>query len=626
MGNFLVPIKGSNETIPVEAGSRAEAIEKAKQILASRQPAQLDDYGRPLNVPAPPDENIIARYAKEFGKGAVSGLAAANPIDIGMNMQGYLADQIAKMAGVPRGADVRQKMQSGLQGWVERNVLPPPVEGYDTTRKVGNFVGAVAGPGALLRGAAVAPEVLAGARGAGEAASALGRGAVRDTITGTAASVAGETASSGLGHAGRFIGSQISPEAGRTYEALGELVGGLGGTFGGGALANRTINSAAQNTRRFPGSERNIDILRENDVPMTAGQELNNNSLRAAEDVAANLPGGSHAGDVMRSQTPALSRAFARLMGYDMQNPEVGLWTPEEWLGAKRMFREQYGDLTSRNNIHVDQDALSNFHRIYGAYTDDLGPMNTSRRDVVGNTYNDLVNGGMRTLPGQQYQQWRSDLTKRIQDNIDHRPTYNALRDMRQSLEDTMGRSLIGEDATAWNDLNRRYANYKTVQEAMAPAAGEAVNNFELSPARIRSKAAQKAPAPYLEGTSDVGNLARAADAILPRPKSSGTAERSLAQNLNLSGTGATVGAAIGNAVGGPVGGTAGGAILGALAPAIVNKFQGSEIGQRMARNSAAVRPIDGGPLFNQFQQYAPIVNAMPLPIELPTINVRGNQ
>jgi hypothetical protein len=626
MGTFLVPIKGSKETIPVEAGSRDEAIEKAKQILASRQPAKLDDYGRPLNVPAPPDDNSFARYAKEFGKGAVSGLASANPIDIGMNMQGYFADQIAKMMGVPRGADVRQKMQSGLQGWVERNVLPPPVEGYDTTRKVGNFVGAVAGPGAIVRGAAVAPEVLAGTRGAGEAVSALTRGAARDTIAGTTAAATGEAASSGLGRAGHLIGSQISPEAGRTYEALGELVGGLGGAFAGGAAANRAMNSAAQNTRRFPGSERNIDILRQNDVPMTAGQELNNNSLRAAEDVAANLPGGSHAGDVMRSQTPALSRAFARLMGYDMQNPEVGLWTPEEWLGAKRMFRQQYGDLTSRNNIHIDQDALSDFHRIHGAYTDDLGPMNSSQRGVVSNIYNDLTNGGLRTLPGQQYQTWYSDLTKAINRHRDHAPTLDALTNMRQALTDTMGRTLIGEDATAWNDLNRRYANYKVVQEAMAPAAGEAANNFELSPARIRSKAAQKAPVPYLEGNSDVGNLARAADAVLPRPKSSGTAERSLAQNLNLSGTGATVGAAIGNAVGGPVGGTAGGAILGALAPAIVNKFQGSQLGQRMARNSAAVRPIEGGPLFNQFQQYAPIVNAMPLPIELPTIHVRGDR
>jgi hypothetical protein len=635
MGTFVIEVEDNGKIRNFridDVPSREAAIARAQeQIDLEHNGVAVDDFGHPTDVPIPEGDNPVTRPMKEFGKGAVSGAVSINPIDMMMNMQGYLADKISQITGMERGADVRQLMQGGGQGWVERNVLPAPVQGYDKIRHAGEFVGASVIPGAAVRSAAVAAPGIASrvlgttaattaapttAQAVARGVGTVGRGAARDLTTAAIGTGTSAAAHHGLGlgakYASNFMGSQYAPN----LQAAAELIGDIGGGIWGARAGNDMVGGSTTNTRRFPGSERNAEILRQNNIPMTAGQETGNPALRMTEDNARNLPGGSYVNDILTEQNAAAHRAVASLMGHELTDPN-GLWTPDEWLAVKQKFRDQYGDLTSRNDLMRDPQFDTDVGSVIQAY-DRVAPQGNLRPRVVGD-YVDMLNAEGPIVTGDRYQALHSLLSDQIRSLTKGGVSpyeLEALTGIRQAWRDNMGRSISPADRGLWDAANRQYNVYKLVQRPTSMAGGESAGNFNLPFSRIRSEAARRDPNAYVEGRSDIGNLSRAVDTIAQPPRSSGTAERSLAQNLYQSGPTATIGATAGTALGGPMGGVVGGLIGGSL-PAIVTGFQGSRLGQQVARGMNAAPPVQGGPMFNAFQTYAPTTAAaMPAPID----------
>jgi hypothetical protein len=201
---------------------------------------------------------------------------------------------------------------------------------------------------------------------------------------------------------------------------------------------------------------------------------------------------------------------------------------------------------------------------------------------------------------------------------------------MRQAMRDGMTRHMANQgDAGEWAQLNRQYSNYKTMQKAGATAGS---NEGYISSGNARNIAAGKHTDLYLEGDSDVGRIASAAQEITKAMPNSGTAPIQLMMGGGGAAAGMAAGAKAGAALSpvlGPVGPAVGGA-AGAVLPAIVSTALASRPGQAYFGNQLAQRLGIGGP-----RQAADYITSMPAvasqlsdrgpaPVELPPIHVRG--
>jgi hypothetical protein len=155
-----------------------------------------------------------------------------------------------------------------------------------------------------------------------------------------------------------------------------------------------------------------------------------------------------------------------------------------------------------------------------------------------------------------------------------------------------MDNSISPEDAAAWDQLRRDYANLMVISRA-AGGAGEAAATGRISPLALRGAVNQSTGGGYAFGRGDLNELARIGQSVLRPPPDSGTAGNQAANDLLtgrialLSGLGGAGGAV----AAGPVGGVAG-AMLPLALPRMVQALMNSEAGQAYLRNQA----IQNGP------------------------------
>jgi hypothetical protein len=104
-----------------------------------------------------------------------------------------------------------------------------------------------------------------------------------------------------------------------------------------------------------------------------------------------------------------------------------------------------------------------------------------------------------------------------------------AIRSMRDALDEGMTRSINGADAVAWNVARQQWGNLKTLERA-ASGAGESAATGLISPQQLRVAASSGAGnrGAYARGQGDFAELARAGNVIMDRLPNSGTAQRNL--------------------------------------------------------------------------------------------------
>lgn len=387
-------------------------------------------------------------------------------------------------------------------------------------------------------------------------------------------------AAAGPGGIARRVGAQVAAPA-VASETAGQVTEGselepyarMAGAVAG-ALAPSV---AARAVTPFPITAERAAFVRtlENEgVPLSAGQITGNRGLQYAESLLEDLPGpmaSPRARAFRDQQGDAFSTAAMRRVG------ENAPATPDTVRAARDRIGQQFDDISSRNSVIADQDLANDIGATVMEYARVL-PAN--QKQVFGNMAGDIVdvfaNGG--TMPGKQYQEIRSRLSRMAQSARQNDPEFsNALRGLRNSLDDAFRRQVRPEDAAGLDTARRQYGNLKTVERA-ATGGGEGAAFGRMTPAQLRqSVASGNNRGAYARGEGDFADLARAGQAVMTPLPNSGTGQR--------------------NAVAGLLGGGAVGAMIDPVtaasavaAPAVASRALWSRPGQAYLSNQVMTR------------------------------------
>jgi len=306
-------------------------------------------------------------------------------------------------------------------------------------------------------------------------------------------------------------------------------------------------------------------------VPVSAGQRTGSKALQYAESFLGDAPlAGGQATRFMGEQAEAFTDAAMKRVGAS------GRATPENVSAASQRIGQSFSDLSARNTLRADmqlgQDlgsALNEYGRI----------LPTEQKKIVGNLASDIVDrikAGNGTMSGKDYQKIRSRLSRISQNARQNDPDYaEATRAMRNALDSNMARSILPDDAGAWENARRQYGNLKTIEKA-ASAGGENAAAGLISPAQLRMASSQGAGnrSGYARGEGDFAELARAGSQIMTPLPNSGTAQRNMI-------TGGIGGVGLATFMSNPL---LGAAIAGA--PAVTGRALWSNAGQRYLGNT----------------------------------------
>lgn len=320
-------------------------------------------------------------------------------------------------------------------------------------------------------------------------------------------------------------------------------------------LASRAISPLGVSADRQAAG----DVLRREGVTPTAGQITGNRNLRAME---SELGGGATAG-ILDDQAAAFTDAAMRRAG------GAGRATPENMTAINDRLSQGFTDISARNTLISDPQVGRGIGQTLSRYERVLP---TEQRTIVQNLADDIIerfNQGGGRMTGADYQTIRSRLTKsahaaRNSDN----EFADALRGLRDTLDDGMSRSVSPDDAAEWTRLRREYGNMKVLEKA-ASGAGEDAALGSISPAKLRQAASSGRRGQYSRAEGDFDELARSGEAILKPLPDSGTSTRINARTLGgLTGAG---GAGAGALFAGAPGAVAG-ALAGMAAPLVAGR------------------------------------------------------
>jgi hypothetical protein len=367
---------------------------------------------------------------------------------------------------------------------------------------------------------------------------------------------------------------------GTAAEPYARVAGGLVGGMAGPALSN-VPGRLMSPIRQSPAIAQDVALAEHQGInSLTAGQRTGSKGLQWLEQTAMDNPlTGRNAERVAREQGEDIARATSRSTGYEAPNLR-----DQYFVDTQRALGDEYNALHARNAINVDQQLLGD---VGTAQAEFARLTNGGQSGLVNNYVQEVgrARQGGGTIAGDVYQ----SLRRRIGDDIPYAASPaegRSLTQIRDALDQSMRRSVSPEDAALWNDLDRRYSNFKVLEEAAAKR-GQNIARGNVEPGAVQSAVTKRNAKGFVRGRSDLGNLAQALEAIGMKLPQSGTQPRTMAQNiLNLGNLGAS---GTGAAAGGMMAGVPG-AIAGAAIPAITSNLVMSRPVQAYLGNQAARR------------------------------------
>lgn len=387
-------------------------------------------------------------------------------------------------------------------------------------------------------------------RGFGEAAGNVG------TTVGIGMGIAGVAARAGRPIAeavGRAIAGQ--PATQLAAEATGRAVEGATDNGVAGTAASIAVPVAGAMLRRGISpvtNVRNVEerrlagLLRNEGVPITAGQETGSRALQSAEATLATLPGsGAMSAAAQRNQWSKFTEAALKRAGI-----QSALATPEVIDNQFRDLGAKFGQLAAKTDVPIDANFRIETQRIRNYYGRALP---SQQREVLDNFINDLTTlNGMRvvSIRGPLYQDTRTRLNGLIDQ---YRPTATKSGDatltqsliaLRNALDGAMERHAAPDLRDQWRTARQQWANLETVADAVGGGAAEKGAQGYISPAQLvaatrRSRGVDR----YARGFGDLNDLARAGSIFVKDTiPNSGTPERQFWQRA-FTGAGPAMGA-----------------------------------------------------------------------------------
>ncbi len=477
--------------------------------------ATLDQLSVALrNADAAGDADAARVLAAEITKmrGGSAQSATSTAADVIKSVPDAVASGLTNFAGAPGGAInwLTNKANAAL-GLTD--VPAPPGSGPSRYADTGDYKKAVENvTGELYKPqTSVGKLAHAGVEAVSNPASYLAPGTIPAKIIGAAASGFG---SEGAGQAAQTYAPELEPYA--------RIIGALGGAVAPSAAAHAFTPAPAT-----PARQRLVDILNNEGVTSTtAGQRTGSNSLRYLESALGDAPlAGGKTSAITRQGQEQFTEAATRRAGY------AGDAGPEALTANHDRLTGQFRDLSARNNMTPDNrfitdvvDAVRNYRRV----------PDSQQRAMVQGYVDDIiphVNAG--SMPGTMYQEMRSRLSRQSNSLRDSDPTLSeALRDLRNALDNAMGRSISPADRELWNETRRQYGAQKVIEKS-ASKAGEATAEGLIPPANLRNTVAAENRGAYARGQGDFSELARAGAGVMAPMPQSGTGPRSMIYHLS---------------------------------------------------------------------------------------------
>ena len=537
-------------------GPEGSTQEQAFQILQK----QISGAPAPAEKPS-----VLSDVAKSAGigvaKGAI-GLAGMvgdlnNLITAGSD---YIAGKIASPEYVKKVQEIRgairspisqpssQEIQRSVEG-VTGGFYKPQTTAGKYAESVGTMVPAVAmGPGGILRKAGQALGSGLGSEGAGQLTSG--------TAAEPYARVAGALIGGALPDVGRRIvtPNAISPERQRLLETLNQ----------------EGVNS------------------------LTAGQRTGNKTLQYAESILGDAPGaGQGATRIQQEGQRQFTEAAMRRAG---AGPNAA---PEVLANNSTRLGQEFSDLAARNNIVFDQQFGQDVNSAIRSY---MRVPPSQQRAVVENYVQDIIGHAQNgQMPGALYQEMRSRLSRQANGLRNSDPTLSeALRDLRNALDNNMRRSISPADRQAWDTARRQYGAQKVLEKS-ASRAGEATAEGQIVPANLRNTVAAENRGAYSRGHGDFSELARAGSGVMAPLPNSGTGQRVAINTIAT-----LLGGGAGSMTGGA--GAMAGVAAGAAAPGIAGRALMSRPVQSYLGNQLIGQP---GARVRDYARISKVLNAL---------------
>lgn len=360
----------------------------------------------------------------------------------------------------------------------------------------------------------------------------------------------------------------------------GVVTGGIAGAAapyvvaGGAKVIQKAVSPFSTSAERTAAAQ----FLGREGVPLTAGQKTGSKALRYAESEI----GGDAAADIMENQGRAFTDAAMRKAGGS------GLADPDNLAALKGRLGREFDHLSARNALRIDQGLVDDMNRAAQDYARVLPAEQKAIFQRLGDDIIKRFRAGKNAMSGKDYQTIRSRLTRMAQNYRSRDGEFaDAIRGLRDALDNGMERSIRPSDRGAWAGVRRRYGNYKVLERA-ANGGGEEAALGVISPARLRMAASSGNQGGFATGKSDFTRLAKAGQAIMTPMPNSGTPSRLAVRNLGAmapSIVGAGAGGAYGMQDGGGLQGALAGALAGFVAPRMVGKMMMSKQGQRYLAN-----------------------------------------
>jgi hypothetical protein len=370
----------------------------------------------------------------------------------------------------------------------------------------------------------------------------------------------------GASAAGGVLGA-LQPVASGDSRMTNTVIGGVAGGAGQG-IAN-AVGRAVQPVRStLQGQDATLAEKARRFMPLNAAQETGSKPLRWIDSALDNLP---FSADKQAAQKLAQREAWqSQLLSKAGENANAA--TPEVLGSAYKRLGDQFKDISARNTVTLGNDFINSIANIDASVT----PFSKGVSEVVDKAL-DLASKGQ--LSGKEYQSVRSSLTMQAKSAWQSNAELGqALKTLRQSLDDAANASISAEDKQAWGLVREQYKNLKSITKATDSTTGMiSPNKFASELDRVNPQGMK-----FGYGNQEVPDLARIGKRFVAETlPDSGSAQRSWYMNaLQNPTTGLGLGSVAGFLTGGPVG-AVGGAALGAATPLAVQKALWSDSGKK---------------------------------------------
>jgi len=261
-------------------------------------------------------------------------------------------------------------------------------------------------------------------------------------------------------------------------------------------------------------------------IDLNAAQLTGSKPLKTIDSVMDVLPfTADKQAAIKDAQRQAYNRAILKNIGESADRA-----TPDVLNNARTRMGSEFERLAANNTVGLGNDFLTSLSKIDSTINPFSNPAIKSTVDKG----LDLAAKG--TLSGSEYQAIRSTLTKQSSDAFKsgNSELGQALKTVRNSLDDAAGASISAADKDAWNLVRKQWGNLKSIETAAAPVSADAVAG-NISPAKLAQAIMQNNKQGMIYGTGDqaMPDLARIGQAFIKEQiPNSGTAQRTFYQNL----------------------------------------------------------------------------------------------